>query len=358
MTRRIVVATAETGPAQGGDRLLQLVAWMRRQGHDVEIIALGEGWDLERFRSAAPTTVVDEFRRRGIARPADLLGLDRVTAGIKAMRLRRWLRRRSDAAFFIQHPLAASLLRYASALELDVVAGLPDDSFRLDDLRVEDLESLSSARAWIVATVEQRRAVADRFGRPTKVLADLADPLSLPIVADPDPGRGVIALVGPPDPWVVPDHGIEVAMLLHRARPAVPVRWLVADRRAEWLALHDVAHARLTDTVRVVTVDAPGALAGLGAMVRTSTVPTREKELVAGLFAGLPVLDLALPAAEGAEAFGALQVEAVVARLVEFVDDPSIATASAIAVASAIDRQPVQSFDQMASGILRLIEGS
>lgn len=353
MNRRIVVATAETGLAQGGDRLLQLVTWMLRQGYDVEIIALGEGWDLERFRSTAPTTVVDEFRRRSIARPADVLGLDRVTAGIKAVRLRRWLRRRSDAAFFIHHPLAASLLRYASGIQLDVVAGLPDDSFVLDDLRPEDLESLAAARAWIVASDDQRAAVSDRFGRPTKVLGNEVDPLSFPAVAHPDPGRGVVALVGPPDPWTVPDHGIEVAMLLHRARPEVRIRWLVADRRAEWLALHDRAHAGLTEEVEVGILDSPGALAGLGAIVRTSSAPASDVELVACLLAGLPVLDLAVPAAEGAEALGALQVEAVVARLVEFVDDPALATASAIA---SIDRLPLESFEQMASGILRLIE--
>lgn len=350
----IVVATAETSVADGGERLLELVAWMRRRGLDVEILALGEGWDLDRFRAVGPTVVVDEFRRRGPARPADLLGLERVAAGVKSIRLRRWLRRRRHAAFLVFHPAAAAVLRYAPGAAIRFVAALPTDGMRIEDLRSADAETLTGATGWVVATPEQADAVTAHFGAPVRVLGNVVDPTAFPPVRAPDPGRGVIALVAPSDPWSVTDHAIEIAHLAHRAEPAMRFRWLVPDRRAAWLARHDVDHANLGTVVDVVELASPDALTGLGAIVRSSTAATADPELVAAVLAGVPILDFAAHPSPAAEVMPTLGVEHAVQRLVEFAADPGMAAAAA---ATAGERLPLESFEQMASGVLRMLEG-
>jgi len=164
MSVDIVVATGSTEPSVSTDRLLLLVAWLRRRGLEVEIVALGDGAALRRFRQAAPTLVVDELRRKGPARLPYLLGARSAVGAIKSTRLRRWLAGRASATFLIHDPVAASLLRYMSTPPTRVVAGLPDHTCSLDRLRSADLDTLRDATGWVVASEEQVRQVDEHFG--------------------------------------------------------------------------------------------------------------------------------------------------------------------------------------------------
>lgn len=288
--QRVILATWRTDMADGNDRLLLLAAWLRRQGLHVELVAMGDGPAASHFHATAPTLVVDDLRRTRIAAIPHALGFSRVTQGIKSLRLRRWLRSRRDAAFYIHHPAAAGLVRYLRIAPARLVASLPDPLWTIDRIAPADLHALSAAAAWVVADRHQVADVADRFGVPVEELGAVIDPGALPSVTDARPGRGVVVVVSAADAWNTPEPTIELLWRLRRTRPAIALRWLVADDRNMWLAHHDLDHADLTG-VEVSTLDDPQALARAGMVVRTADEPVGEALMVAAILAGLPVID-------------------------------------------------------------------
>lgn len=355
MRLHVVIATAESGLADGGDRLLQLATWLSHREVRVELVALGEGWDLDRYRSVAPTLVVDELRRRGPARLLGAVGLDRAARAVKSLRLRWFMRRRRHATFYIHHPLASSIVRYAPGRQPRLIAGLPDVDWSYDQLRDDDRTTLSAATGWIVADSCQVEPLQACVDVPVEVLGSLVDPTSFPAVDRPDPGRGAIAFIGAADPWTTVDCTIEIAWQLHVLRPTFQIRWLVADRRARWLALHDLRHADLEAAVDVDVIDSPAALRDLGALARTCAAPTGEQQMVAAALSGIPVIDCADPPLDAAEAFPVLHVEEVVRRLAQMFDDPSVGIEAGISTAN---RLPKSSFQQRAEAVLQLLTPS
>lgn len=355
MSRHIVVATAESSMSEGGDRLLQLAAWLTHRGIRVELVTLGEGWDLDHFRDVAPTLVVDELRRRGPARLLGAAGLDRAAGAVKSLRLRWWMQMCRNASFYVHHPLAASILRYAPGRQRRVVAGLPDLDWSYERLREEDRDTLSGASGWIVADTSQVKALGSHVEVPVEVLGSVVDPTAFPAVDRPDPGRGTIALVGAADPWTTVECSVELAWQLHVLRPTFQIRWLVADRRARWLALHDIRHAGLEAVVEVELIESSGALSDLGAVVRTCAEPTGEQQLVAAALSGIPVIDCAEPPLEAAEPFLVLDVEGVVHRLADMFDDPTVGVEAGTSTAN---RLPRSSFQQRAEAVLHLLTQS
>jgi hypothetical protein len=353
MTARVVVATADTEPGEATDRLLLLVDWMRRRGVDVEIVSLGDGSALRRFRACAPTTVVDELRRRGPARVPYLLGLHRATAGIKSARLRRWLARRRDATFFVHDPLAASLLRYMTEPPSRVVAGLPDADATLSSVRPEDLRSLQPAVGWVVTTATQVDQVTSELGAPAEVLGSMVDRAALPPVRAGEDPATVVVLVSA-DLWNQPDHAVELTWQLLERRPATRVRWLVQGREATWLCRHDLQHTGLGDAVTLWSSDHPDALDDCAVLVRTGHRPERDDLLVAASLAGVPLLDWAGDELLGPPTVGPLDVEHAVERIVVLVDDPA---AAASAGAAMIEHLAEVDLDRLGNAVLGMLTG-
>ena len=160
----------------------------------------------------------------------------------------------------------------------------------VDGLAEIDLATLDAAAAWVVADAVQAHDVGHRFEVPVEELGAVIDPAALPRAADPRPGRGVVVVVSSADAWNAADPAVEVLWQLRRSRPGAPLRWLVADDRALWLAHHDLDHADLSG-VEVATIDDPGALDRAGLVVRTADEPVGEALLVAATLAGVPVID-------------------------------------------------------------------
>ena len=347
---RIVVATWRADLADGNDRLLLLVAWLRRRGADVELVTMGDGPALERFRATAPTLVVDELRRTGVAAVPDALGLGAASTGLKTLRLRRWLHSRRDATFYLHHPAAAALVRHLRGGPPDLVASLPDPTWTLDGIVAADLVTLSGARAWVVATPTQREEVHRRLQVPVEELGAVVDPDALPRVDDPRPGRGVVTLVTAADPWNAADPAVEILWQLRRARPTVGLRWLVPDERAAWLAHHDLQHAGLSG-VDVRTLEDPGALARVGIVVRTVDEPVGEAPMVAAALAGLPVLDRHGAYGDDLDE-GPVDVEALVRAVIEVRDHPEAARAEGPARAARLAHLDL---DVRAEAVLELL---
>lgn len=353
MSTRVVVATAHTEPGAPTDRLLLLVDWLRRRGVDVEIVSLGDGSALRRFRAAAPTTVVDELRRKGPARLPYLLGADRATAGIKSLRLRRWLARRRDATFFVHDPLAASLLRYMTEPPARVVAGLPAEEGTLSSVRAEDLESLHGAVGWVVTTPGQVVEVSARLGAHAEVLGSMIDRAALPPVRRGSrPGTVVVLVSG--DLWHQPDHAIELTWQLLAGRPDTRVRWLVQGREATWLCRHDLAHVGLDEHVTLWSSDHPDALDDAAVLVRSGHRPERDDLMVAAALAGVPLVDWAGDELLGPPGVGPLDVEQAVARVIALLDDPD---AAADVGSAMIERLADVDLDRLGHAVLAMLTG-
>lgn len=325
MTPRVLIATAHTEPGTPADRLLALVAWLQRRGIDVEIVALGDGAALRRYRRTAKVTVVDEMRRKGPARLPYLLGADQLAVGIKSVRLRRWLRRRSDRAIFVHDPLAASLLRYLDEPPARVVAGLAESTQRLEDLRPEDRASLEGAVCWVVATEEQAAAVAAATGRPAEVLGTMIDRDTLRPVRS-DLHGGALVVLTSAAMWDQPDHAVELTWQLLRDRPATPVRWLVQGQEAAWLARHDLEHAGLGGRVQLLDADEPDALDGIALLVRSGYEPERDDIVLTVALGGVPVLGWAEDDLIGPSELAPGDVEGAVDRVCRLLDDPPSAS--------------------------------
>lgn len=353
MTQRVLIATAHTEPGTPADRLLALVSWLRRQGVDVEIVSLGDGAALQRFRRTAPVTVVDEMRRKGPARVPYLLGADRVAVGIKSVRLRRWLRRRSDRAVFVHDPLAASLLRYLDGPPARIVAGLSEATQQLEDLRPEDRASLDGAAGWVVATAEQAAAVTTATGRPAEVLGTMIDRTTLrPVRADLH--GGAVVVLTSAAMWDRPDHAVELTWQLLERRPSTPVRWLVQGNEAAWLARHDLDHAGLTACVELWDADDADALDGVAVLVRSAYEPERDDVVLTVALGGVPVLSWAGDDLVGPPELRPGDVEGAVVRVTELLDDPTSASEVGQCVR---DRLADIDLDRLGRDVLALLSG-
>lgn len=353
MSADIVVATAHTEPGEATDRLLLLVDWLQLQGLVVEIVSLGDGAALRRFRRAAPTTVVDQLRRKGPALIPHALGLEQVTAGIKSLRLRRWLARRSDATFFVHDPLAASLLRYLREAPARVVAGLPDAGASLTSVRPEDLVSLQDAVGWVVATAAQVDDIADTLGGRAEVLGSMVDRAALPTVHTGPDAATVVVLVSA-DLWNQPDHATELTWQLLRRRPGTRVRWLVQGVEESWLCRHDLERTGLVDCVEMVGSDQPDALEDCAVLVRAGYRPERDDLMVAAALAGVPLLDWAGDELLGPPGLRALDVEGAVDRVVSLLDDPDAAHAAGRAL---VDHLASVDLDRLGNAVLAMLTG-
>lgn len=349
-SRHVVLATADASGNDGNDRLLLLARWLQRRGVTVELVCLGGGPERAAFQRAAPVLVVDELRRRGAARLPHLLGAGRVAEGIKTLRLRRWLARRADATFYLHHPRAASLLRYAPTPPARIVGSLPDHTWTPDAMRPEDRASLAAADAWIISDAAQRDLLDTRV--PVVEFGTVVDPDDLPEVVPGDPARGHVVLLSGNDPWVTPDHAVELAWQLHRHDPAVPVRWLAADDRAAWLVAHDLAQAALPPNVECVRADDPGVLTGAAIVVRAAADAGSTPVLIAAALAGLPVRGWGLGPLVGLESAEPLDVEGLVADIVSLRADPTLARAAGARAVAAVEHLDLE---RRASAVLAVL---
>lgn len=327
----VVVATALPTLENGGERLLQIVRWLKRRGLRVEIVALGEGTrpDLEQFRSVARTTVVDRFRRRGVATLPHLLGAGRVSHGAKIWKLRRFLARRSGAALLVHDPLAASLVRHSPRPFARVIAALPDSTRSLSSLRPEDLETLAHSDGWLTSDAAQSTEIADRFGVPVVELdgaatgAGMVDPDDLLQVRRSTSPSGAVVLLPSIGLWDSIDHVVEVASQLHHRLPDRPLRWVTDSANDNWLTNHDLEHAGLASVVEVRRSDDPTLLHDISVVVRTGYQPVHSEIVVAAAIGAVPVRGMCtrdLPAS--APQTDAFAVEDLVDGLVDLLGDP------------------------------------
>lgn len=293
----VLIATGLPTLENGGERLLQIARWLKRRGLRVEIVALGEGTrpDLERFRSVAPTTVVDRFRRRGIATLPHLLGLTRLSHGIKVRKLRRFLARRSGATLLVHDPLAASLVRYTPSPFSRVIAAFPDSTSSLDSLRAEDRETLSKSDGWLTSSAAQSARIGQLYGVPVVELdnaatgASLVDPDDLLEVRRSTEPSGAVVLLPSVGLWDSIDHAIEVTSQLHRRLPGRPLRWVADSENDTWLTHHDLEHTGLDSAVEVRRSDDPTLLQDVSVVVRTGYQPTHPNIVLAAAIGAVPV---------------------------------------------------------------------
>jgi hypothetical protein len=308
--RRLLVATDSTESTEANLQLLALVEWCKDLNVDVELVALRGGRARHRFGAAAPTLVVDDLRRTGPAGVPWRLGLDRLPRRIEAVRLRRWLASRRDRTFLIGHPRAVDLLRAAPRPKRLVVVA-PGPGWTPGDLRPDEAEMLRPAAAWVVRTEAQRDEVR-RVTDAAVITLDTSVGLPWRIPVRPRPGTGAVVLLGSEDPWGQPDLAVEVAWQLHRADPAVRLRWVVAGDREAWLARHDVEHACLTGAVDVVDQDDPDVLIDVAAVVGTGRFPTGSHLARAAALEGVTVLGWGLQHSLGGPSTAPADVERVV----------------------------------------------
>ncbi|MGB3409659.1 MAG: hypothetical protein WBA45_00570 [Microthrixaceae bacterium] len=293
----VLIATELPTLENGGERLLQIARWLKRRGLKVEIVALGEGTrpDLERFRSVAPTTVVDRFRRRGIATLPYLLGVTRLSQGAKVWKLRRFLSRRSGATLLVHDPLAASLVRYAPRPFSRVIAAFPDSTSSLDSLRAEDRETLAESDGWLTSSAAQSAQIGEFYGVPVVELDSAAtgtnfvDPDDLLEVTRSIDPSGAVVLVPSIGLWDSIDHAIEVASQLHHQLPDRPLRWVADTENDTWLAHHDLKHAGLDCVVQVRPSDDPTLLHDVAVVVRTGYQPAHQDIVLAAAIGAVPV---------------------------------------------------------------------
>lgn len=315
MTRRIVVATESTTLAGGGELLLRLVRWLQRSGVDVEVLALADGPDRERFAATAPTTVLRNLPGAGLELIASMGGT-RLTQGLRGWRLRRWLGARRGASFLVHHPRSASVLRYAPGAPR-VVAMLPEASWQLDDLREVDTATLGKlASGWLVHTDAQVSEVEHHTGSPAMVVGPLLHAEDLPAVEQ-DEAKGAVVLVTADDGWSSVDHAVEAAVALAGLLPDREVRWVVHSEESRWLAAHDVQHARLGGAVRLVHDTSADVLRDVSVVVRTSYEPSSSPLVVAARLAGVPVVAFNSDASPALPVMAPFDVEALVDLTVE-----------------------------------------
>ncbi len=315
---RVIVLVWRTDLHDGNDRILLLVAYLRRRGIDASVLAVTGGPERRRFRRTAPTFVANRWER--LVAIARTLHLAAITTAIKRVRLRRWLRARADAVFLVHHPGAMGLLAYLPGGADRLVASLPTAGWTLDDLPPATVPAFRAARAWLVASSDQREAIRHRFEVPVEELGAVVDPEALPHVHRGPPGRGAVVLVGATDAWTRVDPTVEVLYQLRRRRPDLPLRWLVTGDDARWLARHDIEHAGLE--IDVVTVDEPSALDGIGVLVRAVDEAANEPAVIAATLARVPLIDRHgpdRPASDGAQ----LDVEGLVTDVDRLLTDPA-----------------------------------
>ncbi len=327
----VLIATGLPTLENGGYRLLQIARWLTRRGLSVEIVALGEGTrpDLERFRSVAPTTVVDRFRRRGVAALPYLLGITRLSQGAKVWKLRRFLARRAGATLLVHDPLAASLVRYAPGPFSRVVAAFPDSTSSLDSLRAEDRETLAESDGWLTSSAAQSALISELFEVPVVELdnaatgASFVDPDDLLEVRRSTDPSGAVVLLPSIGLWDSIDHAIEVASQLHRQLPDRSLRWVADSENDTWLTHHDLEHAGLDSVVEVRRSDDPTLLHDVSLVVRTGYQPTHPDIVLAAAIGAIPVRGMCTrdlpPSAPQATAFA---VEELTGELVALLGDP------------------------------------
>lgn len=328
MSTDVVIGTDLPTLAGGGERVLQMARWLTRQGLQVEIVALGEGTrpDLARFRAVAPTTVVDRFRRHGMAAVPHLVGARRAASGAKRSQLRRWLGRRQGATLLVHHPLAASLVRYAPQRPARVVAAFPESSWSLEQLRDEDRATLADADGWLTCDEAQTEAVRAIFDGPVVQLGGatgttLVDRADLPPARRADTTGAAVVLLPTIGSWDSVDHAAEVAWQVHRSAPDAPLRWVAETDDDQWLARHDVAHAGLDGVVRVVDAATPGLLQDVAAVVRTGYEQCHPELVLAAALAGVPVCGMELGDLPEASPRPSFDVEGLVAEVVAMCND-------------------------------------
>jgi hypothetical protein len=345
MTRHVVLAGARATVADGAERLLQLATLLQRSGCTVEILVLGDGELLEDLRKAAPTTVVDEFRRRGPGMVPTLLGMQRGARAAKGWRLRRWMASRASASFLIFHPTAAAVLRFAPARPAAVVAALPDHRWTLDRLDPDDLAVLRDAAAWVTSDGTQTAHVAATLGRPVFEFGALVDPSTLPRLQGPRPGAGAIVLVTADDLWDEPDHAPEIAWKLQRALPDHPLRVVTSGPSNAWLADHDLAHAGVSASVQRLDVADAAAVEDIGLVVRTGYGPASSPLVLAAAMAAVPVVGFCVADLPGVGGDAApFDVDGVVHRAATLAADPELAAAEGHRQAAAVAHLNVEAF--------------
>lgn len=359
--RDVVLATATATTDNGGERLLRLAGWLDRRGVTVEIIALGEGTrpELALFEAVAPTLIIDRFRRSGIARVPHLLGMRRITAGWKRLRLRHMMKRRRAATFVIFDPVAASLLRYAEHRPRRVIAAFPDSTWSMDRLRPEDRRTLADADGWITSDEEQTAHVSLHFDGPVLNLGDaagtgaLVDRAELPPVHRSSGAGGSVVLLGAIGLWNSVDHTAELAWLLHRAVPNAGVRWVVDSEADRWLAHHDLRHARLTDVVELRSSTERTVLDDVSVVVRTAYEPTYQDLALAAALGGAPVLGMCTSDVPGApreaEPFA---VDALVERIAHLIAEPDERERSGAELRSAVDHLDLDKYIESLTSLL------
>jgi len=285
---RCVIAGFDAQPGERFDRLRDLILAVIDLGWEPDVVLVGDGDRLRDLRREVPVTVVDEFRRRGIAAVPHLLGMAKATRGLKRARLQRWSRVRADLPWIVGDPRAAAMLRYVGGAHGPVVGALLAGADHPDALAPRDRETLAPAAAWLVGSDEQAEAVAaagfgpalvtGRLGRPDPSLAtDSTWPLLL------------VPTIGA---WSEVNHTTEVVVRLLERHPSIPIHWLVRNHEDQWLAHFDLDQLGLDDIVTLIW-PAESPVERYRTVIRTGYGPVEIDRCVEARRAGVPVVAFA-----------------------------------------------------------------
>lgn len=285
---RLVIAGFDAQPGERFDRMRDLILAVIDLGWEPDVVLVGDGDRLRDLRREVPVTVVDEFRRRGVAAVPHLLGMAKLTRGVKRARLQRWSRARADLPWIIGDPRAAAVLRYVPGAHGPVVGTLLGPGDHLDGLAPADRETLAGAAAWLVGSEEQAEEVAaaalgaahltGRLGRPDPALATDA---TWPLLLVPTVGA-----------WSEVNHTTEVVVRLLDRHPSIPIHWLVRNHEDEWLATFDLDQLGLDDLVTLIW-PAESPVERYRTVIRTGYGPIEIDRCVEARRAGVPVVAFA-----------------------------------------------------------------
>jgi len=315
--RRLVIAGFDADPGERFDRLRDLVVAVIGLGWEPDVVLVGDGDGLGDLRRLVPVTVVDEFRRRGLAFVPHVLGLSSVGRGLKRMRLQRWLRSRGALPWIVADTRAAAVLRYAEEPPRSTVGCLSTAEDHVAYVAPADRAVLERAVAWLVDSDQQAAELS---------AADLGPALVVGRLARPDPSLASeptwpLLLVPTPGAWSEVNHTIEVAERLIERHPSIPVHWLVRSHEDEWLARFDLDHLGLIDLVTVIWPDEAPA-ARYRTLVRTGYGPDDSGRCREAADAGIPVVAFEDDGATGEGApLAPFDVEGLVAEVERVLPD-------------------------------------
>ncbi len=282
----LIVVTVRASLTDSNGRLLRLIRWLQLTEVSVELLVLDHAPDLDAFSSVVTTTVLQPLPGL-VAEVLNTVGGGRINQALRGRRLRAWLAARPSAAVLLDDPAAASVIRYSDHPRR-FVATMPPN-LRSDEMTEADRRTLVDAVGWLVNDSAQVSQVRNIFDRPAIEMGALPFPDDLPATT-PDQDHGAVVLLPTPSRWLAVNHTIEIARAVRTLDPEREIRWLVTGKEDRWLDEHDLHHAGLAGSIRVVSEAAPNVLTAVAIIVRTGYGPSPSPLLTSASLAGVPVV--------------------------------------------------------------------